>query len=58
MVTRVEAYGGLFVVRILPDGVAFTGEGKLVRKATRYEAEASRSGNGFAELPGAIRTHQ
>ena len=37
--------------RILPDGVAFTGEFKLVRKATGYEqekAEAALSHIGFA----------
>jgi hypothetical protein len=46
---------------IPPDGVAFTGEGKLVRKATVYEhqkAEAALSRIGpraaRAELPAAI----
>jgi len=30
---------GCSKVEILPDGISFTGEGKLVRKATGYEQE-------------------
>ena len=58
-------FAGVQDCQILPDGVAFTGEGKLVRKATGYEQEklkprypTSGSRAARAELPAPIGAYR
>lgn len=52
MIAIEVAPGPLRAISVLPDGVMFTREGKLARKATGYEsekAEAALSHIGFAD---------